>query len=92
MTLPGVSSAEQVIPSSCSNSTNPLARQSLVSFRMITFAMVVAAGQVILGSHLAGINDRRAKKEISLGLTFIKGIVFVANGIIFFTNPTFQSF
>jgi hypothetical protein len=51
-----------------------------------------AASQVILESHLPGINDRRAKKEISFVLTFIKGIVFVANRIIFFANAAFQSF
>ena len=68
----------------------PLARQSLVSFRMIAFAVVMAAGQVIFGSHLARINDRRAKKDITFVLTFIKGIVFVAKRIIFFANATFQ--
>ena len=85
MTLPGVSSAEQVIPSSCSNSTNPWPDKP---------GRFPDHHVCVMGSR-RGSGDTRippcrnrivVKKEISLGFTFIKGIVFVANGIIFFTN------
>jgi hypothetical protein len=57
---------------------------------MIAFAMVMAAGQMILDADLARVNDRRAEKDIAIGLVIVKCVILIANGVIFFADSKFQ--
>src|ERR1700761_9533571 len=67
-----------------------MARQSLIGFRMVAFAMVMSAGQMILDADLARANDRGAEKDVAIGLVIIECIILIANRIIFFADPKFQ--
>ena len=51
-----------------------------MGFRVITFAVVMAAGQVVLEARLAGVNDGRSEKDVTLGLALVEGVILVANG------------
>jgi hypothetical protein len=68
----------------------PAAREGLVDFRVIAFLVVMAAGQVVLGAHLAGVDDGGPKEDVALGLAVVKGIILLANGVVFFPNAPFQ--
>src|SRR3981189_423296 len=50
----------------------------------------MAAGQVVLGAHLAGVDDGGPKEDVALGLAVVKGIILVANGVVFELNAPFQ--
>jgi len=54
---------------------------------VIALAVEMAAGQVVLRTHLARVNDRGAKKDVPFGLAVANAIVLVANRVIFFPNP-----
>ncbi len=68
----------------------PAAREGLVDFRVIAFLVVMATGQVVLGAHLAGVDDGGPKEDVALRLAVVKGIILVANGVVFFPNAPFQ--
>src|SRR5258708_25883842 len=50
----------------------------------------MAAGQVVLGAHLAGSDASVTKDDVALGQVVVKGIILVANGVVFFPNASFQ--
>src|SRR5262245_6504253 len=66
----------------------PVAREGLVGFSVITLAVVMAAGDVIFRTHLSWVNDGGAEKEIPFGLAIANAIVLVANRVIFFPDPS----
>jgi hypothetical protein len=57
---------------------------------MVTFAVVMAACQMVLEAHLAWVNDGRSEKDVPLGLAPVEGIILIANRVGFFPDAPLQ--